>query len=155
MNQQLAERNNLVELYSDGSCLGGNPGKGGWGCVLLDQWHRKEMSGYVNHATNNQMELLAVIKGLEALREPCHVTVFSDSQYVVRPITLGWTTNWVRHNWIGSAGVPIKNIPLWKSLMKLCLVHEVNFVWVKGHDGVIENETCDRLAKAAAKHAKA
>ena len=138
-----------VKIYTDGGCLG-NPGPGGYGAVLLHGDRRKELSGGFRLTTNNRMELMAAIEGLKALKPPCKVTLYSDSQYLVNAINKGWLTNWIKRNWIKSDKAEVKNIDLWQQLSELCQKHEIIFVWIKGHDGDIENERCDRLAVDAA-----
>ncbi|MEG0500306.1 MAG: ribonuclease HI [Rikenellaceae bacterium] len=134
-----------VTIYTDGSALG-NPGAGGYGVVLMSGVHRKELSqGYVL-TTNNRMELLAVIRGLEALKkEGCDVTIYSDSKYVVDAVEKGWIWNWVRTGFKDK-----KNSDLWRAFIPLYRAHHVKFVWIKGHNDNKENERCDRLAVAAA-----
>ncbi len=138
-----------VEIYTDGACRG-NPGPGGYGCILVYGAHRKELSGGERSTTNNRMELLAAITGLSALKEPCAVTLYSDSKYLVDAITLGWLTGWQKKNYRRGTKDEVKNIDLWERLSALLLYHTVEFVWVKGHDGHAENERCDALATAAA-----
>ena len=141
-----------VTIYTDGACSG-NPGPGGYGTVLIYGKHRKEMSGYSENTTNNRMELLSVIKGLEALKQPCEVDIFSDSKYVVDAINKKWAINWQRKNWMKDKTTPRLNADLWKVLMELLTKHKVAFHWVKGHDGNIENEKCDELARKAIQEA--
>jgi ribonuclease HI len=138
-----------VKIYTDGGCRG-NPGPGGYAAVLLINGHRKEISGGYRLTTNNRMELMAAIAGLKALKRPCKVTLYSDSQYLVNAINKGWLTNWIKRNWIKSDKAEVKNIDLWQQLSELCRKHEITFIWIKGHDGNIENERCDRLAVDAA-----
>ena len=126
-----------VEIFSDGACSG-NPGPGGWGTILRYNGHEKELSGGEAKTTNNRMELIAVIEGLKALKEPCEVTVTSDSQYVCNGITKGWAEK--------SDRTKAKNPELWKELLELTKKHNVKMIWVKGHNGNPENERCDRLA---------
>lgn len=133
-----------VTMYTDGSALG-NPGRGGYGVVLLSGPHRKEMSEGYRLTTNNRMELLAVIKGLEALKYPCDVTVYSDSKYVVDAVEKRWVHNWVRTRFKDK-----KNSDLWLRYLEAARCHTVRFVWVKGHAGTPLNERCDQLAVAAA-----
>lgn len=133
-----------VELYTDGACRG-NPGPGGWGAILVYHGYEKELSGGEVETTNNRMELLAAIRGLEALKEPCHVTLTSDSTYLVDGVTKGWLDNWRSKGWR-----KIKNPDLWQRIDELLSMHEVEFVWVRGHDGHPYNERCDKLATAAA-----
>ncbi len=138
-----------VIIYADGGCRG-NPGPGGYGVVLLHGDRRKELSGGYRLTTNNRMELMAAIEGLKALKRPCKVTLYSDSQYLVNAINKGWLTNWIKRNWIKSDKAEVKNIDLWQQLSGLCKKHEISFVWIKGHDGNKENERCDQLAVEAA-----
>ena len=142
-----------VELFTDGSCSG-NPGPGGWGAIVRYGQHEKELSGGDAHTTNNRMELSAVIAGLEALKEPCAVTLTRDSKYVCEAITKGWARSWKKNGWRKSDKSPALNADLWERLLALLDVHSVTVVWVKGHAGHPENERCDRLAVAqTAKHA--
>ena len=138
-----------VNLYTDGACRG-NPGKGGWGAILIYGKFKKEMSGGEPMTTNNRMELLGAINGLEALKEPCKVILTSDSKYVVDGITKGWAKSWKAKGWKKGDGKPALNPELWDRLLALCDKHEVEFVWVKGHAGHPENERCDQLATAFA-----
>lgn len=138
-----------VKIYTDGACRG-NPGPGGWGCILVYGEYEKEMSGGEPVTTNNRMELLAAINGLSALREPCHVELCSDSKYLVDAVTLGWIAGWQRQNYRRGKKDEVKNIDLWEKLSSLLSLHNVNFIWVKGHDGHAYNERCDALATAAA-----
>jgi ribonuclease HI len=139
-----------VAIYTDGSCLG-NPGPGGYGVVLRYQEHQKEMSGGYQQTTNNRMELLAAIVGLESLKQPCDVDLTTDSQYVRLGITQ-WLANWKKNNWKTSQREPVKNQDLWRRLDAACQGHKVNWHWVKGHAGHPENERCDELARVAATH---
>jgi len=139
-----------VIIYTDGACEG-NPGRGGYGAVMLWGEKRKELSGGFRNTTNNRMELLAVIEALAALNQPCKVKVYSDSNYVVKAMNEGWVQNWRRNGWGNSQNKPTPNVDLWKRLLSLCDTHEVEFIWVKGHSGIAENERCDELAVAAAK----
>jgi ribonuclease HI len=138
-----------VTIYTDGACLG-NPGRGGYGVVLLYDDRRKELSGGFRRTTNNRMELLAVIMGLRALREPCIASVFSDSQYVVKAMQEGWPQRWSRNGWKRGRNENAINPDLWQELLDLCAKHTVDFSWVRGHRGNVENERCDRLATQAA-----
>ena len=145
----------LVKLYTDGAARGNPDGPGGYGVVLeyvdsKGQLHIKELSqGYVK-TTNNRMELLAVIVGLEALNRPCQVTVYSDSKYVVDAFNQQWIDGWLKKDWKRGKNEPVKNIDLWKRLLQAKESHEVTFCWVKGHDGHAQNERCDELATTAA-----
>ena len=144
-----------VNLYTDGACSG-NPGKGGYGAILVyidsnGVKHEKEFSQGFAYTTNNQMELLAVIIGLEALKKPCEVKIISDSKYVVDSIEKGWLDNWVAKNWIKSGNKPVPNAELWKRLIKASKGHEIKFEWIKGHAGHFYNERCDKLAVEAYK----
>lgn len=134
-----------VTIYTDGACSG-NPGAGGWGTILDYQGRRKELCGGDAHTTNNRMELTAVIKGLKALKEPCCVTVVTDSQYVSNGITLGWAKSWQANNWRKKDKKPALNPELWEELLSLIEKHEVKIEWIKGHAGHPENERCDELA---------
>jgi ribonuclease HI len=136
-------------IYTDGACLG-NPGPGGYGVVLLYGGHRKELSGGFRLTTNNRMEMMAVIVGLQALKGRCAATVCSDSQYVVRAISEGWAAKWRANNWKRNKKEMAVNPDLWEQLLDLCEQHEVQMVWVRGHSGVKENERCDELSVAAA-----
>ena len=134
-----------VEIFTDGACSG-NPGAGGYGAVLRYKNTEKELSGGATDTTNNRMELTAVIAALSALKEPCDVTVTTDSKYVADSISKGWLYNWQKKNWIKSDKKPVPNTDLWKTLIPLLEMHKVSFIWVKGHAGHPENERCDRLA---------
>ena len=137
-----------VTLYTDGACSG-NPGPGGWGAILEFEGHRKELSGGEDNTTNNRMELTAVIKGLQALKEPCVVELYSDSKYVIDGLEKGWAKNWQKNNWIKSDKKPALNKELWEELLLLCDTHTVKVNWIKGHNGHPENERCDELATNA------
>jgi len=138
-----------VTLYTDGGCIN-NPGPGGYGVVLLYNSNRKELSGGFRYTTNNRMEIYAAIAGLTALKEPCRVTVFSDSQYLVYAIQKGWALRWRENGWRRNKKEKAINPDLWEKLLGLCERHDVEFRWVRGHAGESENERCDELAKAAA-----
>ncbi|MBR7039379.1 MAG: ribonuclease HI [Oscillospiraceae bacterium] len=137
-----------VEIFTDGACSG-NPGPGGWGTVLRFGEHEKELSGAEASTTNNRMEMTAVIRGLAALKEPCEVTLTTDSQYVVNSITKGWVYGWKKRGWVKSDKTPALNVDLWEQMLPLLETHKVTFVWVRGHAGHPENERCDRLAVEA------
>lgn len=134
-----------VYIFSDGACSG-NPGPGGYGVILRCEGKEKELSGGEPNTTNNRMELSGVIAGLEALKYPCRVFLQTDSRYVVDGIEKGWAKSWQRNNWIKSDKKPALNKDLWEKLLKLLEIHEVKFLWIKGHAGHAENERCDRLA---------
>ena len=134
-----------VTIYTDGACSG-NPGAGGWGTILDYQGRRKELCGGHAHTTNNRMELTAVIEGLKALKEPCEVTVITDSQYVSNGITLGWAKSWQANNWRKKDKKPALNPELWEELLSLVDKHKVEIQWIKGHAGHPENERCDEMA---------
>ena len=137
-----------VEIYTDGACRG-NPGRGGWGAILVYGKHEREMSGGEALTTNNRMELLAAIESLSALRERCSVTLYSDSKYLVDAFNEGWVNTWREHGW-RRGREELKNPDLWQRLYELTLGHEIKFVWVRGHNGHSYNERCDRLATAFA-----
>lgn len=143
-----------VTIYTDGAARGNPEGPGGYGAVLqfvdaAGSLHEKELSGGYVKTTNNRMELMAVIAGLEALNRPCQVTVISDSRYVTDAFNKKWIDSWLKKNWRGASG-PVKNVDLWKRLLAAAEPHSLQFIWVKGHDGHPENERCDRLATSAA-----
>ena len=134
-----------IIVYTDGACRF-NPGPGGWAAVLLYGENKKEIHGGEADTTNNKMELTAVIKALQALKEPCEIEVFSDSKYVIDSITKGWVYNWQKNNWKKSDKRPALNVELWQQLLPLLKTHNVNFNWVKGHADTPLNERCDELA---------
>lgn len=134
-----------VDIYTDGACSG-NPGPGGYGAVLIYNGREKELCGGERQTTNNRMELTAVIEALSALKEPCSVTLTTDSKYVSDGITLGWARSWKAKGWRKADGKPALNPELWEALLVLLDKHEVEFVWVKGHAGHPYNERCDALA---------
>ena len=138
-----------VVIYTDGSALG-NPGPGGYGAILMMGHHRKELSGGFRLTTNNRMEILGAIKGLETLNERCKVELYSDSQYVINSITKGWARKWQAKGWMRNKTEKAMNSDLWERLLVLVAAHEVVFHWVRGHTGVEENERADRLAVDAA-----
>ena len=144
-----------VELWTDGSCSG-NPGPGGWAAILRFAARERELSGREAHTTNNRMELLAAIRGLEALTEPCEVALHTDSAYVINAFEQQWIAGWAKRRWVTTARKPVENRDLWEQLIRLVGypglepgVHAVGFVKVAGHAGVALNERCDRLAVAA------
>jgi len=141
-----------INLYSDGSCLG-NPGAGGWGAILEYKGKEKELSGACENATNNQMELKAVIEGLRALKDPCKVNIISDSSYVVKGIN-EWLSNWLKNKWKNSAKKSVKNCKLWQEYLDVSKIHNINAIWIKGHAGHKYNERCDTLARIQAGNIK-
>lgn len=147
-----AKPKRTVLLYTDGACSG-NPGPGGWGCILSFNGKTKEMSGNMPNTTNNRMEIFAVISGLGALKEPCVVEVYSDSAYTVNAFNDHWIENWQRNGWINSKKQPVENSDLWKLLLQVIRVkkHEVHFHKVKGHADNPWNNRCDELATSAIK----
>ena len=143
-----------VDIFTDGAARG-NPGPGGYGTVMRftdskGVRHEKELSQGYEHTTNNRMELMAVVAGLEALKRPCSITLYSDSQYVVNAFNQHWVEGWLKRGWKNAKKEPVKNVDIWKRLLAAKEMHDVEFVWVKGHAGHPENERCDELATAAA-----
>ena len=138
-----------VDIYTDGACRG-NPGPGGWGAVLVYGGKEKELSGGEPSTTNNRMELSSAIAALSALKYPCQVTLTSDSKYLTDAINKNWLTGWQKRGWRKADKSPVLNIDLWQKLAALLKVHDVTFVWVKGHAGHPYNERCDALATAFA-----
>ena len=134
-----------VDIFTDGACSG-NPGPGGWGAVLRFAGKKKELSGGEKNTTNNRMELTAVIKALEALKEPCEVRLVTDSKYVADGLSNGWARSWQKNGWRKADKKPALNSDLWERLLTLTDIHGVTVEWVKGHAGHPENERCDRLA---------
>lgn len=134
-----------IEIYTDGACSG-NPGKGGWAAVLVYKNNEKEICGGEKETTNNRMELTAVIKALEALKEPCRVTLTTDSKYVCDAVNKGWVYSWKSKGWKKADKKPALNVDLWEQLLEQLEIHKVEFVWVKGHNGHKYNERCDQLA---------
>jgi ribonuclease HI len=145
----MTENAKLVTMYTDGACLG-NPGPGGYGVILLYQGHRRELSGGYRKTTNNRMEIMAAIVGLEALKERCEVTLYSDSEYLVNAMSKGWIQRWRANGWKRNKREKVLNPDLWERLLRLCELHDVQFSWVKGHGGTAENVRCDQLAVQAA-----
>ena len=137
----------IIEVYTDGACSG-NPGPGGYGIILKKGDHSRKISGYAPSTTNNRMELMAVIEALRAIKKPSKVKVVSDSSYVIKGMT-EWITGWKNKNWINSQKKPVLNRDLWEKLLEFSRPHSVEWVWVKGHHGHIENEECDKLAREA------
>ena len=134
-----------VTIYTDGACRG-NPGKGGWGAVLLYNGHVKEISGGSPSTTNNQMELTAAIEALGMLKEPCEVELYSDSKYLTDAINKGWVFSWKKKGWKKADKSPALNPDQWDRLLTLAQPHTIRYQWIKGHAGHPENERCDRLA---------
>ncbi|WP_400162069.1 ribonuclease HI [Brevibacillus sp. TJ4] len=139
-----------VIIYTDGACSG-NPGPGGWGAVLMYGQHIKEMSGAERETTNNRMELTAAIEALRVLKEACKVTLHSDSAYLVNCFNQGWYKGWLKNGWKNSKGQPVENQDLWKELLRLMDIHQVEYVKVKGHADNKWNNRCDELATGAVK----
>lgn len=138
-----------IEIYTDGACRG-NPGPGGYGAVLKYRRHRKEISGGFRETTNNRMEIFAAIAALEQLIEPCEITLYSDSRYLVDAVSKRWLANWKRRGWIKADKQPVLNVDLWRRLEAAMTPHRLKFVWVRGHASNAENNRCDELAVAAA-----
>jgi ribonuclease HI len=139
-----------VNIYTDGACLG-NPGPGGYGAIVEENGESKDMCGGFRHTTNNRMEIMAAIAGLESLKQKSKVVLFSDSQYLVRAMTEGWAVKWKARGWMRNSKEKALNPDLWTRLLKLCASHDVEFRWVRGHNNHTQNEICDRLANDAAK----
>lgn len=144
-----------VNIYTDGAARGNPDGPGGYGTILTYQdskgiIHTKEISGGYKKTTNNRMELMAVIKGLEALNKPCVIDLYSDSKYVTDAFNQNWIESWIKKGWKRGKNEPVKNVDLWQRLLKAKEMHQVNFIWVKGHAGHEMNERCDFLATSAA-----
>lgn len=140
-----------IDIFTDGACKG-NPGPGGWGAILRMGAHEKEMSGGDPETTNNRMEMTGVIEALNALKEPCEVTVHTDSRYVIDGMTK-WLAGWLKRGWKNASRQPVKNDDLWRAMMEAVAPHKVRWQWVKGHAGHAENERADRLASDAADEA--
>lgn len=136
-----------VDLYTDGACSF-NPGPGGYGIVLIYKGHVKEFSGFEDNTTNNRMELLAVIEGLLKLKEPCDVTIYTDSAYVCNAFLNNWVYNWQKNNWKTAGKKDVKNVDLWMKLLNALQPHKVKWVKVKGHSDNVYNNMCDKLARA-------
>ena len=137
-----------VEMFTDGACKG-NPGPGGWGAILRMGDNERELAGSEAQTTNNRMELMAVIKGLTALKSPCHVKLHTDSRYVIDGITK-WVHGWQKNGWRTADRQPVKNEDMWRELVTTVKPHRIDWIWVKGHDGHPENERVDKLASDAA-----
>ena len=136
-----------VTLYTDGACSG-NPGPGGWGAILEFNGHEKELSGGEANTTNNRMELTAVIRGLQALKEPCIVELYSDSKYVIDGLSKGWAESWKKNGWRKADKKPALNSDLWEQLLALTHIHTLRYHWVKGHAENEKNNRCDQMAVA-------
>ncbi|MCK4535901.1 MAG: ribonuclease HI [Desulfuromonadales bacterium] len=144
----MANDDNLwVEIFSDGACSG-NPGPGGWGTILRFGDSEKELSGSEPETTNNRMELMGAIAGLEALKRPCKVRITTDSQYLKKGMT-EWIDGWIKRGWKNTQKKPVANRDLWERLLELTAPHHIEWHWVRGHDGHAENERCDELARTA------
>jgi ribonuclease HI len=137
----------IVEIFADGACSG-NPGPGGYGAILRYGKDQKEVSGCAHDTTNNRMEMMAVIKALQQLKRPCKIKVVTDSRYVVKGMT-EWIHGWVKRNWINAQKRSVLNKELWEELLKLSKIHQIEWKWIKGHNGHPENERCDQLARDA------
>lgn len=142
-----------VTIYTDGACSG-NPGPGGWGCVLIYNGNEKELSGSSSDTTNNIMEITATLEALKALKFPCEVDLYSDSAYVVNCFNQGWIYNWIKKGWKTASGDPVKNKELWEELYSLAQIHSVTFHKVKGHSDNKYNNRCDELARNAINNIK-
>ena len=136
-----------IIIYTDGACRG-NPGQGGWGAVIVYQHHQKILSGKETYTTNNRMELMAAIQGLSALKEPCRIDLYTDSQYVQKGVSL-WLDKWKKSNWKTAAKKPVKNVDLWQVLDEVTAQHDIHWHWVKGHAGHTGNELADQIAREA------
>ncbi len=144
-----------VKVYTDGAARGNPDGPGGYGALLQytdgkGVMHERELSAGYKRTTNNRMELMGVIAALEALKKPCKIDLYSDSKYVTDAFNQHWIENWLKKNWKNSTNKPVKNIDLWKRLLEAAKIHEVNYIWVKGHNGHPGNERCDVLETSAA-----
>ena len=144
-------RKKNIDIYTDGACSG-NPGPGGWGAILIYKGHERELSGYEPHTTNNRMELTAPIMALRALKEPCSVTMYTDSAYVVNAFIKGWITSWLQNGWRTAGKKSVENQDLWMQLLEQCNTHQVTWKKVKGHADNEYNNRCDQLARLAVKN---
>ncbi|MCX7771226.1 MAG: ribonuclease HI [Proteobacteria bacterium] len=138
-------KENIVEIFTDGACTG-NPGPGGWCAILRYKKHEKILSGFEQNTTNNKMELTAIIKALEIIKRPSKIRVYSDSQYLIKGMT-EWLPNWIKRGWKNSKKEEVQNKELWVRLCELSEKHEIEWIWIKGHEGHPENEKCDKIAK--------
>lgn len=143
------KKDGIVEIFSDGACSG-NPGPGGYGAILKYGREIKEISGCEPETTNNRMEMMAIIEALRKLKRPCKIKVVTDSGYVVKGMTQ-WISGWIKRNWLNSQKKPVLNRDLWEDLLELSRFHQIEWSWIKGHNGHPENERCDQLAKSALK----
>ncbi len=141
-----------VHIYTDGACSG-NPGPGGWGAILIYGDAEKELSGFVSNTTNQRMELMAAIKGLEALKYQCKILLCSDSAYLINGFNKGWIYRWVKNGWLTSSKTPVENRDLWEKLFQLSKVHHIKWIKVKGHSDNEFNNRCDELARNAIRNA--
>jgi len=139
-----------VTIFTDGACSG-NPGPGGWAAILRYRQTERELSGGERNTTNNRMELTAAAEALSALKEPCRVTLYSDSKYLVDGLSKGWAKSWRAKGWKKSDGKPALNPDLWQRLLELFEIHDITLIWIKGHNEHPENERCDQLAVAESK----
>ena len=142
-----------IKIYTDGACKG-NPGTGGWGAILMAGQNEKELYGGELNTTNNRMELMAVIQALNALKRPCHILLHTDSQYVLKGIT-EWIAGWKAKGWKTASKSPVKNVDLWQALDQARAVHEIEWIWVRGHSGDVGNERADQLANRGVEVARA
>jgi ribonuclease HI len=141
-----------VEIFTDGACKG-NPGPGGWAALLRVGKHEKELTGSEPDTTNNRMEMMAALRALKALTRPCEVHLHSDSKYVIEGMTR-WIHGWQKKGWISASKKPVRNADLWHDLIEAAAPHRIEWIWVRGHDGHVENERVDKLASAAAESAR-
>ena len=148
-SQSTATGRNTIIIYTDGACTG-NPGKGGYGAVIIDGDRREELSAGYKLTTNNRMEMMGAIAALESLKSNSQVKLHTDSKYIVDAVNKGWAKKWQSKGWRRNAKEMAKNPDLWQEILDLCKIHEIEFIWVKGHAGIAENERCDRLAVNAA-----
>jgi len=148
-SQSATPSSDTIIIYTDGACTG-NPGAGGYGAVIIHGDRREELSGGYKLTTNNRMEMMGAIVALESLPSNSKVKLHSDSKYIVDAVVKGWAQKWQRNGWKRNSKEMAKNPDLWQELLDLCKIHDIEFIWVKGHAGIPENERCDRLAVAAA-----
>jgi len=139
------EKKHFIDIFADGACSG-NPGPGGFGAILRSGEKEREISGCEPHTTNNRMELMGVISAIEALKKPCRIRVTTDSNYIVKGMT-EWISGWIRNNWRNSQKKEVLNRDLWERLLEAAKGHDIEWVWIKGHNGHVENERCDELAR--------